>query len=65
MIYPNQYDKKLGHLASLDLFPALSEQDAEEARLRMELPLAGHCGVYEVVSLEVKSDEELCKSQRR
>jgi hypothetical protein len=65
MIYLIQYDRKQGQLVSLDAFPAQSKQGAEEARLRMELPLLGHHDTFEVVLLEAKNEEELRKTHRR
>jgi thioesterase domain-containing protein len=65
MIYLIQYDRKQGQLVSLDSFPAQSKQSAEEARLRMELPLVGNHDTYEVVLLEAKNEQELRKTHRR
>ncbi len=65
MIYLIQYDRKLGELVSAEEFPAGCMQQAEEARIGVELDLLGRQISREVVILEASNKDELRKSHRR
>jgi hypothetical protein len=65
LIYLIQYDRHAGVLIRLDPFASDCKDQAEEARLRIELDLLHRGVAHEVVLLEATSEEELRKTHRR
>lgn len=65
MIYLIQYDRGSGELVQLEEYAANEKQQAEEARLSVELSLLKSKISHEVVLLEATNQDELRKTHRR
>jgi hypothetical protein len=65
MIYLIQYDRSSGKLIQLLDYTSDKREQAEDARLQLELSLLKKRVPYEVVLLEARNQEELRKTHRR
>jgi hypothetical protein len=65
MIFLIEYDRNRGEIVSFRKFDDSEQQDAEEARLEMELELNRLGTEREVVILEAASEEALRRTHRR
>lgn len=65
MIYLIQYDRQSGSLIRLDEFAVDQRDQADEARLKVELDLLKSMVGHEVVLLEASNEDELRKTHRR
>lgn len=65
MLFLLEYDRKSGRLVTFTPFDESERQQAEEARLEMELKLNHEGTEREVVLLEAASEEALRRTHRR
>lgn len=65
MIFLIEYHRSAGMIVTLSKFRDDQRQEAERARLDLELSLLGKPIDYEVVLLEADSEEALRKTHRR
>jgi len=63
MIFLISYDRRLGQISALRAFDDAERQQAEQARL--DLDLSNVQGLSEVVLLEAETEENLRKTHRR
>jgi len=65
MIFLIEYDRSSGQLVRIESFPEPERQDAESARLELELELNRLGRDHEVVVLEAASEAALRRTHRR
>lgn len=65
MLFLIEYDRNRGQIVKLQPFPESERQDAENARLELELKLNRLGKDHEVVVLEAASEKALRRTHRR
>ena len=65
MIFLIEYDRNRGRIVTFEIFEDIKRQEAEDARLEMELGLNRLAVEREVVILEAESEEALRRTHRR